>query len=69
MGLLLIFLILPLGIAIAAGYFVSLLIYNQLVKAGNKHPRTFRAISFIVSFALVLVAIFWLILANIRLER
>ena len=67
--LILLFVVLPLSLAFAAGYFISLLIYNKLLKSGNKHPITFRVISFILSFAIVLVAIFWLIAANVRLER
>jgi hypothetical protein len=69
MDLLFLFIIIPLGISFAVAYFLALLVYKKLTKSGNKYPRTFRIITFIGSFLLVLFSIFWLILANIHLDR
>jgi hypothetical protein len=40
-----------------------------LSKAGNKHPKAIRAIVFIGSFAAIFVAIYLVVVYNVRIER
>lgn len=69
MGFFFIILILPIIIGLVAGYFVALLVYNKLLKAGSKYPKTIRVITYIITFLLVTGTIYVLINDNFRFER
>lgn len=69
MELIFLFLILPIGIALTAAYFISLFTRNKLRKTENKNVKLISVMTFIGSFLIIIVAIFALIFSNIEIGR
>jgi hypothetical protein len=57
------------ALSLIGAMLVSRMVYNKLLKAGNKHPKLIRAIVFVGSFAVIFVAIYFLVNQNVRFER
>jgi predicted PurR-regulated permease PerM len=50
-------------------YFISRQVHKSLQKNNARNPGVVTAIVFVLSFALILAAIFFLVINNIRIER
>jgi len=57
------------AVSIGGAAFVSGMVYNRLVKTGNKYPKTINTIVFIGSFAVIFLAILIILGNNFRIER
>lgn len=69
MELIFLFIILPTIIALTAAYFISLFTRNKLRKADNKNAKIISVVTFLVSFLVIIIAIFALIAYNIEIGR
>lgn len=69
MELVFLFLILPIGIALIAAYFISLFTRKKLRKTENKNIKLISVITFIGSFLIIITAIFALMVYNIEIRR
>ena len=68
MGLLILFLILPVIISAVAAYFVSTAVRNRMIKAGKLDAKI-SVIGFIASFVVILAVICLILVYNIRITR
>ena len=62
-------LIIALCIGLGVSIFLAIKLKRRLVKAGNKYPNIISIATGIFTFAVILFAIFYVILLNLRLER
>ncbi|WP_316771211.1 hypothetical protein [Pedobacter frigiditerrae] len=62
-------LILPIGIALTAAYFISLFTRKKLEKAETKNVKLISTITFISSFLIIAFSILALIAYNIEISR
>ncbi|TCC94327.1 hypothetical protein EZ428_06025 [Pedobacter frigiditerrae] len=69
MELIFLFLILPIGIALTASYFIALFTRNKLRKTANKNVKVISVITFIGSFLIIVISIYALIAYNIEISR
>ena len=69
MGILSLILVGMPGLSLIGAVLISRMVYNKLLKAGNKHPKVMRAIVFIGSFAAIFAAIYLVVVYNVRIER
>jgi len=69
MGLIIIVFWFTLAIALTAAYFISRIVRKQLVKAGNGYAKTFAVLAFLGGFVLIAIALLYLVVFNIRIER
>jgi hypothetical protein len=59
----------PVGIALAASYFIYILVRNRLIKAGNPRPKIVGLIVSVISFIIISCTIFYAIIANLNFTR
>jgi hypothetical protein len=69
MGLIIIAFWFMVAIALTAAYFISKIARKQLVKAGNNYAKAFAVLTFLGSFLLISIALLYLVVFNIRIER
>jgi uncharacterized membrane protein YhhN len=50
-------------------FFISRIVYRKQVKSNYKNPAIAASIVFVLTFAVISAAIFFLIVNNIRIER
>lgn len=62
-------LLLVLALVGLASYAISNVVYKSLVRSGNNAAGLLRAITFVLSFLIILVGVVFLFLNNVRLER
>jgi hypothetical protein len=69
MGILALILIFILALPFAGAFGTYRIVHTQLIKAGNKIPKTISVLLSILSFVVVFMAIYFIIDKNFRIER
>ena len=62
-------LLLPFVIAAVAAYFITVAVRNKLIAKANKHVSLISTATCIISFLLILAAVAFILLYNLRIER
>lgn len=57
------------ALSLLGAVLVSRMVYGKLLKAGVKYPKLIRAGVFVCSFAVIFLAIYFLVNQNVRFER